>query len=377
MTAVPPAPVLTTRAINRATLARQFLLERSSLPLAAVIEHLVGLQAQTPHTAYVGLWSRIAGFRPDELSELMLDRRVVRIALMRSTIFLVTARDAWALRPLIQVVQDRMFQGQFGRRLDGLDRAAVLAAGRAFLEVEPETFSALGRHLATRWPERDHLALEMLVRTGVPLVQVPPRGLWRRSGAVKHTSIEAWLGEPPVDGLTVDGLVLRYLRAFGPASVIDAQMWCGLTKLGDVFERLRPGLLVFRDGRGRELFDLPAAPRPDPETPAPPRFLYDYENMLLSYADRSRAIDPERTRRVVVRQNVGISTFLVDGFVAGTWQVERERDRASLVIRPLIQLRKADERALLDEGEALLAFLAAEASDRDVVLGPAWPPRDA
>ena len=376
MTAVPPAPVLTTRAINRATLARQLLLERSTLPLTAVIEHLVGLQAQTPHTAYVGLWSRIAGFRPDELSELMLDRRVVRIALMRSTIFLVTARDAWALRPLIQVVQDRMFQGQFGRRLDGLDRATVLADGRAFLEVEPQTFSALGRHLAARWPERDHLALEMLVRTGVPLVQVPPRGLWGRSGAVKHTSIEAWLGEPPADGLTVDGLVLRYLRAFGPASVMDAQMWCGLTKLGDVFERLRPDLLVFRDERGRELFDLPDAPRPDPDTPAPPRFLYDYENLLLSYADRSRAIDPERVRHIVVRQNVGISTFLVDGFVAGTWQVERERDRASLVIRPLSPLARTDERALLDEGEALLAFLAAEVADRDVVLGPAWSSRD-
>lgn len=376
VTAVPRAPVLTTRAINRATLSRQLLLERSSMALTTVIEHLVGLQAQTPHTAYVGLWSRIAGFRPDELSELMLDRRVVRIALMRSTIFLVTARDAWALRPLIQAVQDRMFQGQFGRRLDGLDRAAVLAAGRAYLELEPQTFQALGQHLAERWPERDHLALEMLVRTGVPLIQVPPRGLWGRSGAVKHTSIEAWLGEPPADGLAIDALVLRYLRAFGPASVMDAQMWCGLTKLGEVFERLRPDLAVFRDERGRELFDLPGAPRPDPEMPAPPRFLYDYENMLLSYADRSRAIDPERVRRIAVRQNEMISTFLVDGFVAGTWKVERERVRASLVIRPLIRLAKADERALLGEGEALLAFLAGDAADRDVVVGPAWSSGD-
>jgi hypothetical protein len=373
MTAVPPAPVLTTRAINRATLARQLLLERSSLSLTAVIEHLVGLQAQTPHTAYVGLWSRIAAFRPDELSELMLDRRVVRIALMRSTIFLVTARDAWALRPLVQVVHDRMFQGQFGRRLEGLDRTAVLAAGRAFLEVEPQTFKALGEHLTARWPDRDHLALEMFVRTGVPLVQVPPRGLWGRSGAVKHTSIAAWLGEPPGEWLTIDALVLRYLEAFGPASVMDAQMWCGLTKLGEVFERLRRELVTFRDERGRELFDLPDAPRPDPDVPAPPRFLYDYENLLLSYADRSRAIDPERVRHIEVRQNEALSTFLVDGFVAGSWKVERERDRASLVVRPLIPLAKADERALLDEGAALVAFLAPDAADRDVVLGPAWP----
>jgi hypothetical protein len=306
----------------------------------------------------------------------MLARRVVRIALMRSTIFLVTARDAWALRPLIQVVHDRMFQGQFGRRLEGLDRESVIAAGRAFLDAEPETFKALGQHLLARWPDRDHLALEMLVRTRVPLVQVPPRGLWGRSGAVKHTSIEAWLGEPLADRLTVDDLVVRYLGAFGPASVMDAQMWCGLTKLGEVFERLRPGLAVFRDERGRELFDLPDAPRPDPDVPAAPRFLYDFENLLLSYADRSRAIDPERVRNVVARQNEAISTFLVDGFVAGTWKVERERDRARLVLRPLIPLAKGDEQALLEEGGALLAFLAGDGADGDVVVGPAWPSAD-
>jgi hypothetical protein len=154
---------------------------------------------------------------------------------------------------------------------------------------------------------------------------------------------------------------------------MDAQMWCGLTKLGEVFERLRRELVTFRDERGRELFDLPDAPRPDPDVPAPPRFLYDYENLLLSYADRSRAIDPERVRHIEVRQNEALSTFLVDGFVAGSWKVERERDRASLVVRPLIPLAKADERALLDEGAALVAFLAPDAADRDVVLGPAWP----
>lgn len=374
MSPAAPAAVLSRRALNRATLARQLLLERTSLPVTDVVEHLVGLQAQTPHTAYVGLWSRIAGFRPAEVSALMLSRDLVRIALLRSTIFLVTARDAWALRPLIQVVHDRMLQGQFGRRLDGLDRAAVLAAGRAHLEDEPRTFKALGDHLGARWPGRDRLALEILVRTGVPLVQVPPRGLWGRSGAVKHTSIEAWLGDRPADWLTVDALVLRYLRAFGPASVMDAQMWCGLTKLREVFERLRPGLVVFRDEQGRELFDLPDAPRPDPDTISPVRFLYDYENMLLSYADRSRAIDPERVRGIAARQNESISTFLIDGFVAGTWKLERERDRANLVIRPLVPLSRQAERAVIDEGAALVDFLAGDAAVRDVVIGPAWPP---
>jgi hypothetical protein len=373
----PQAPILTRRALNRATLARQLLLERSTMSVPEVLEHLVGMQAQTPHTAYVGLWTRLQGFQPDQLSDLLLDRQVVRIALMRSTIFLVTARDAWALRPLIQVVHDRMHHGQFGRRLQGADMAAVVAAGRAFLDVEPRTFKALGEHLLERWPRHDHLALEMTVRTGVPLVQVPPRGLWGRSGAVAHTSIEAWLGDAPPAWLTLDGLVWRYLRAFGPASVMDAQMWCGLTRLNEVFERLRPQLLVFRDEQGRELFDLPDAPRPDPEVPAPPRFLYDFENMLLSYADRTRTILPERVRHIVVRQNEMISTYLIDGFVAGTWQVERGRGRATLVVRALVRPSKRDERSLLDEAEALVTFLADDATTREVVVGPPWPSSEA
>lgn len=371
------APVLTRRALNRATLARQLLLERSTMSVPDVLEHLVGMQAQTPHTAYIGLWTRLQGFRPGELSDLLLDRQVVRIALMRSTIFLVTARDAWALRPLIQVVHDRMHQGQFGRRLQGVDMAAVVAAGRAFIDRDPGTFKALGEHLLERWPGHDHLALEMTVRTGVPLVQVPPRGLWGRSGPVAHTSIEAWLGDSPPAWLTLDGMVLRYLRAFGPASVMDAQMWCGLTRLKEVFERLRSQLVVFRDEQGRELFDLPDAPRPDPAVPAPPRFLYDYENMLLSYADRSRAILPERVRHIVARQNESISTYLIDGFVAGTWQVERERRHARLVIRALVPLSDHDDEALLREGEALVAFVADDATTREVVMGPPWPSSEA
>ena len=208
--------------------------------------------------------------------------------------------------------------------------------------------------------------MEMWIRTRVPLVQVPPRGLWGRSGSVAHTSLEAWLGASRHPAITLEGLVRRYLAAFGPASVMDAQMWCGLTKLREVFDRLRPGLRVFRDVDGRELFDLPEAPRPDPDTPAPPRFLYDYENLLLSYADRSRVIDPERTAGIVVRENVTISTFLVDGLVAGTWTLERTRDRATLAIARLTRLPRDDERALIAEAEALLSFLAPDAADHDV-----------
>ena len=318
-----PGDRLDWRALNRATLARQSLLERSTTSVEDMLERLVGMQAQTPHTAYVGLWSRIEGFRAQELSDRLVDRSVVRMALMRSTIHLVTARDAWDLRRLLQPVLDRMHRGQFGRRLEGVDTDAVIAMGRAFVDERPRSFKELGDHLLTRWPDRDRMALEQSVRTGVPLVQVPPRGLWGRSGPIAHTSIEAWLGQPPREGATLDDLVRRYLGAFGPASVMDVQAWCGLTRLGDVIERLRPRLVAFRDEAGRELFDLPDAPRPDPDTPAPPRFLYDFENLLLSYADRSRTGDAAVARAIAPVTQEPISTFTIDGFVAGTWRIER------------------------------------------------------
>jgi hypothetical protein len=150
---------------------------------------------------------------------------------------------------------------------------------------------------------------------------------------------------------------------------MDVQAWCGLTKLGEVVERLRPQLLTFRDENGRELFDLPDAPRPDPETPAPPRFLYDYENLLLSYADRSRAMAPELALRgLVTRTQESLNTFTIDGFVAGSWVVRRERVAATLAITPLEPLSKRDAAALADEGERLLAFLAADATTRDVLI---------
>jgi hypothetical protein len=361
--------LLSLRALNRASLDRQLLLRRSTLSVLETLELLAGMQAQTPHTAYVGLWTRLDGFRPEQLSDLMVDRSVVRIALMRGTIHLVTADDAWGLRPLIQPILDRVQQSQFGRRLEGVEMAEVIAMGRAYVDETPRTFKALGDHLLTRWPERDRFGLEQAVRAGVPLVQVPPRGLWGRSGPVAHTSIDAWLGRRPEQPLTLDAMVRRYLGAFGPASVMDAQAWCGLTKLAVVFERLRPELVTFRDEGGRELFDLPDAPRPDPETPAPVRFLYDYENLLLSYADRSRAISPELPARgLLTRTQESLSTFTVDGFVAGIWGIRRERARATLAITPIDPLAKRHRVALEEEGEGLLAFAAADATDREITF---------
>ena len=347
------------RALNRATLERQWLLRRADASVPAAVAHLVGLQAQTPHSWYVGLWSRLAGFRPEHAADLLADRTLVRIALMRSTIHLVTGADALALRPLVQSVIERSTNGNFGKRLAGLDREELAAAGRAVVDERPRTFADLGRELAPRWPDRDPAALVQGVRAGVALVQVPPRGLWGRSGPVAHTSAEAWLGRP-LAPTTREDLVRRYLAAFGPATVKDVQTWCGLTRLREVLDGLRPELVTFTDPDGRELFDLPDAPRPDPDTPAPPRFLYDYDNLLLSHADRSRFVTDAYARQDFPPDGAQPSVLLVDGVTAGVWTLNRARGTATLTVRPFARLSAVDRDAVAAEGADLLAFAAPE-----------------
>lgn len=365
-----PVNVLSRRALNRATLARQLLLGRRALSAVAAITQLVGLQAQTPHSWYLGLWTRLEGFTPDEVVDLLTGRQAVRIALMRSTIHLVTDADSLGLRPLVQPVIERSTNGAFGRRLAGLDRAELAAAGRALLEAQPLTFSELGRRLAERWPDRDPAALAQAVRAALPLVQVPPRGLWGRSGPIAHTTAEAWLGRPLDATPSLEQLVLRYLAAFGPASVRDVQTWSGLTRLREVVDRLRPRLVTFRDEHGIELFDLPEAPRPGPDTPAPPRFLYDFDNLLLSHADRSRVVTEAYRQQEFPPDGPMPSIFLVDGFTHGTWAIRRDGRSATLAIQPFTPLTSEQAEALAEEGAALLAFAAATARQREVEILP-------
>ena len=254
-----PPDTLSPRAVNRALLARQLMLQRERRLAADAIEHLLGMQAQVPVDPYVGLWSRLEGFDPAELSDLLDARDAVRATLMRATIHLVSARDALFLRPLLQPVPTRTFNGQFGRKVDGVDRDALLAAGRALVEERPRTRAELRAELGARWPEHDAEALALAVTFMVPLVQVTPRGLWGRSGRATWATIEDWLGHPLEREPSFDELVLRYLAAFGPATAMDAQAWCGLTRLREVTDRLRPRLRAFRSEDGRELLDLPDA----------------------------------------------------------------------------------------------------------------------
>ncbi|WP_433824648.1 winged helix DNA-binding domain-containing protein [Actinoplanes sp. CA-015351] len=347
------------RALNRATLARQLLLERADLSVPEALTRLGGLQAQTPHTWYAGLWSRLRDYSPADTAALLSTGEIVRMALMRSTIHLVTVDDCRWLRPLVEPVIIRSTMGAFGRHLRDLDRAALVGAAAAALAERPMTFSELGKTLAPSFPGRDPGALAQAARMWMPLVQVPPRGLWGRSGKAAHAPLAL---SPSRE--TAQDLFLRYLAAFGPATVRDAQQWSGLTRLASAAETLRPKLITFRDADGRELFDLPDAPRPDPDTPAPARFLYDFDNLLLSHADRTRITgDTDYTAQGWGGANMEQPrSILLDGFVAATWRIAITRREAVVTIRPFRALTSAEKAALEEEGTALALFNAPAAS---------------
>ena len=364
--------VLSQRQLNRATLARQLLLERSRVSAADTIELLVGMQAQVPRDPYTGLWSRLEGFRPEHLADLIANRRAVRASLMRATIHLSTARDCLLLRPLMQPVSERTFRSgsPFGKRLPDVDLDELTRVGRALVEEQPRTRAELRVLLGERWPDRDADAMAYAISYLVPMVQVTPRGLWETSGQARWTTIESWLNRPLVAEPRIDDLVLRYLGAFGPASPGDMQTWSGLARLREAFERLRPDLRVFRSESGKELFDLPDAPRPDPDTPAPTRFLPEYDNVLLSHADRSRMGSDEHRARLAADWVVGTGGVLVDGFVRATWRIERANGSVILQVRPVVKLTRKEAGAVREEGARLLDFVAGDAGNHDVRLAP-------
>lgn len=369
-------PVLSERALNRALLARQLLLDRSPMTTGEALEHLVGMQSQVPAHPYIALWSRLARFTTDDLSAMMRDRSAARVPLMRGTIHLVTPRDALYLRPLTQPVYEKVFPGGGAVALNkaGLEHDALLAVMQERIEHAPATAAALGATLANEWPERDGKAIVDAVRRYLPLLpilQIPPRGVWGASHQPTWTTIERWLGQPLARDPSPDAAILRYLAAFGPATVADIQQWSRLTGLRPHVARLRPRLRAFRNERGQELFDVPGAPLPDPETPAPPRFLPGYDNALLSHADRARIISEERRRAIGSANGIFDATFLLDGFVAGTWRIERQQRAATIRLRPFAPLDPGDRAALAAEAMALLRFHEPDAADHDVrVVAP-------
>ena len=352
--------VLTRRALNRATLARQYLLERAPVGAIDAIEHLGGMQSQAPLAPYVGLWTRLRDFAHAELATLTEERQVVRLQLMRNTVHLVSKRDGLGWPALFTGLQAAEFRANFRVGIEGVDqRSLLLQAGRLLAE-RPRTRAELGRLLAERWPDAEPRSLGYTVTLHLALCQVPPRGVWGKGGPATWAPLEDWL-DAPMRSAPVDDLVVRYLGAFGPASVADVQAWSGLTRLGEVVERLP--VRTFRGEAGQTLHDLPDAPRPAEDAPAPPRFLPEYDNLLLSHKDRTRVIPHGRPVPLPPGNGATSGTFLIDGRWQGTWQI---RDQ-TLRIRPFTQLRPADRDALLTEAEQLCGFAAPEQT-RTIVL---------
>jgi len=354
--------VISDRALNRTLLGRQFLLARVERPALDVVEHLVGLQAQEPADPYVALWDRIAGFDPTELATAVADGDAVRIALQRSTIHLVSARDCAALRPVLQPALERMARSSFGTRMTGIDQAELAEAARTLVADRPRTFGELGRALRERWPDRPEIALAQTARALVPMVQLPPRGVWGRSGRALHGLAAGLVDEPFAADPAPDRLVLRYLAAFGPATVADVQNWSGLTRLAEVVDRLRPGLRTDRAEDGRELLDLPDAPRAEADLPAPVRFLPQYDNVLLGHADRSRIVPAGAA--ALFDEEFHWSPALVDGMLRASWRLDR---KAGVLHVRGAGLSSAERTAVAEEGRALLGVLA-PAADPDVVV---------
>ncbi|HLI71653.1 MAG TPA: winged helix DNA-binding domain-containing protein [Ktedonobacteraceae bacterium] len=364
-----PERVLTLRTLNRATLARQMLLERTSLPALDAVERLAGLQAQMPNPPYIGLWTRLQSFQRDDLTRLLEQRQVVRATMMRSTLHLMTSADYLLLRPALQLALTRALHAFFAQQAKNLNVGQFVDAARAYIEEQPRTFVEIRAKLAELFPDTDPALMAYVVRTHLPLVQVPPGGTWGFTGSPAHVLAEAWLGR----SLTASAeawrlLVHRYLAAFGPATVKDIQAWSGLTRLQSVIKELKAELRTFRDEQGNELLDLPDAPLPPETVAAPVRFLPEFDNLILSHADRRRVIADEYRPSIFLSAGRVRATFLVDGFVYGTWKIERIHDKATLVIEPFKPLPASVQDELVAEGERLVRFVEDRAETFEVVF---------
>lgn len=362
---------LTLRELNRATLQRQLLLKRAhSLSVAAAVRQLVGLQAQVPGPPYIGLWTRLATFERAALADELAAHALVRATLLRGTLHLCTAEDYASFRGVLQPMLSKGLQSVLRGRMQGIDAAALAADARQALEDGPRTFTELRRFLAARHPELDERAMGYAVRMSLPLVQVPGAGAWGFASDPQFTLADLWLGRQLRTEQELKPLIRRYLAAFGPATLRDFQTWSGLSVPAETAAQLRPELRVFQTEEGRELFDLEDAPLPDGDTAAPPRFLPEYDNLMLGHADRTRVIPTEYKPQIFLSALRVRSTFLIDGFVQGAWRIERSKKKnansAALILEPFAALTKPDLKALIDEGERLVRFVEPDAQSYEV-----------
>ena len=346
------APSISTRALNRATLSRQRLLERQDVSAEAMLRHLIGLQGQVHKAPYIGLWTRLRHFKAADLEDLLTGRRAVRATMMRVTLHVAMAEDFLAIRPLVESAALRGFRTNHLKPLKGLDPEEIRRASRALLDDETLSPAQLGKRLQLRWPEISAIDLSMVARFLEPVVHVPPAGLWAATKAPELTSVKRWLGREP-EAMAVSALALRYLAAFGPASGKDFSTWSGVVGGAAVMEGLRPQLVSFIAEDGREVFDLPNATRPDADVAAPPRLLPPYDNVILGYEDRRRMLSAEAFRGLWLGNGLN-PAFTVDGFVKGTWKLTEGKGSARIVLSRFEPIAKTDEAGLKREAAALL-----------------------
>ncbi|HVF77968.1 MAG TPA: winged helix DNA-binding domain-containing protein [Solirubrobacteraceae bacterium] len=370
-------PTLTTAELNRATLARQMLLERGSgVGVSEAVQQLAGMQAQEPKHPFVGLWSRLDDFDESSLRSALQERSVVRATLMRSTLHVMSGSDYSALRTGLQPPMSVALR-VLGARAEGLEPDKVVPAAKRLLKRSPLTFDEIRSRLQEQFPDVNDRALGYAVRTLLPLVMVPDEDArWGFGRSVRFTLAEQWLDEPLAGGeAAAPALARRYLGAFGPASAKDLQAWSGVGGMKEVLDGMRDELEIFTDESGgrRELFDVPDAPRPGADVAPPPRLLPEFDTLMLAWDDRSRIIAKEH-RPLVTTKNLRVkATFLVDGVVAGTWTIAVKRRMATLTLSPFGP-KALPQRALKDlqaEAERLVLLIEPEAKDHAVQFEPA------
>ncbi|MBF6330446.1 winged helix DNA-binding domain-containing protein [Nocardia transvalensis] len=365
------ADLVPNRVLNRTLLARQHLLHRTTLSVAEMCEHLIGLQAQDVPPPFVGLWSRIADFEPGTVSSGLTDRSLVRITLMRGTIHMVTPADALRIAPHIQPELEKVpFRKGFNYgAMVGLDPEEVRRRGEQVLGDEPMPAAELRARAAELYPDRDPGAVVQTWLYQLPVLQTPPRGLWKNNSRPVWSRIEPWLGAPLDPSYPLEELVIRYLRAFGPATTMDVQTWSKLLGIKEAMARLGDRVRTYTDERGRTLYDAADAELADPDQPAPVRYLGWYDNIVLSHQDRSRIV-PDAAAPPLQYLATQVSPILVDGYLSGIYKIFTDRTRARLRIVPGRTWSAAERKDVEAEGLALLGFLEADREPSIEILAP-------
>lgn len=358
--------VITHRELNRALLARQLLLERSPLAVLPAIDQIGGQHAQIPSAPYIGLWSRLATFDRDDLAREIDNRSVVKATLMRGTLHFMTRTDFLHLRGSMKSVLHHFSDWLIQDRGVSIPIEEILDVGRNFLS-EPRTFAEISKMFTERYPDVDVAALRQAVRMRLPLVQTPvDNKRWSFPGSPRWVMAEDWLGTPIPDHDNLRDLFWRYLAAFGPATIADFQTWSGLTSMKDRIEPFKANLVIYADEKGRELLDLPDAPIPAADTPAPIRLIGDLDNVIFGHAERDRVLANEHRMTVLKINATGNKTVLVDGFVRAMWDVEVRKKIATLTIQPLEKITKANQKQIIAEAERILPFMEPDAKGYEI-----------